>query len=194
MKICPKCQTEKPDSQFYKTSSYCRACHSINNKINEQQRRSKPKDKQGEPSTLLGKQILMEHGIPCVMGGNNWQDLVAWACVPIEVKYSLPTVQNDNQFKWSFSPRQRRIGYQNGLFMFIAEGFDFRRVFIIPVMEPWLSDSAGLPLRTALSVTFYSEHFNSYLADLIAPFENRYDLVEVERLRYVETHLSNIKN
>lgn len=184
MKTCVRCGQQKDESEFYKqgTDNYCKPCRLEVNRINYVRRKHLPSGKQGEVSTLLARKLLLLRGIPTVMGGNHWADLMAWGCVPIEAKLSHPG-EYSNQFTWMFSQRQRSVGYQDGLFMFIAQSSESRRVFIVPVDVDWITHPDGRPLHTAVKITLEYAHFNSVYWKLLVPYEDRYDLVEEYRVR-----------
>lgn len=80
MKRCTHCQQEKPDEAFYaqantkdRLGSWCKACMKT-------LRRKKTLHGRwgeiGDPSTLLVKELLEAHGIPCTPGSGAFMSYV----------------------------------------------------------------------------------------------------------------------
>jgi hypothetical protein len=131
--------------------------------------------------------LLNKEGIPCipgVMSGLPWSDLIAWGCIPIEIKVSKPLFQYHDvmSYKWKFTDRQQQIGF-DGFILFIgvdSEG-EADRVFVVPGDVEWLNE-AGKLNRTALSVTFNSNDPKARNEQLLIPYENLFELIEYERV------------
>lgn len=188
---CRRCNQYKEESEFTPSdrthNRYCKSCRNEINRINHIKRTSKPLSEWAEHSTRLGITLLKQQGIPCCFGVNvnkAWQDIMAWACVPIEVKYSI----TPQKYKWQFTPYQR-IKRHEGLFMFIGNHNLSYDVFIVPCNTEWLSDN-GVVKVTAVSVVPNCDHFNAKNWELLKPYQDRYDLIEEYRLLYS----SNLKN
>ncbi len=184
MKTC-KCGNE-----YDSIDQMCKQCRREINKINYNKRIQSgiPKWFPGEESTRVGMEILKANGIPTCTGstiGHIWMDLVAWACVPIEVKL-CNRLGDDDRFAWKFSTAEMHRGF-NGLFMFIARNktTETDRVFIVPCNVPWIQTN-GKPNKTAVTVIFNTDHYNAYMAEELLPYENRYDLIEELRVKASE--------
>lgn len=194
-KICKKCgPPEKPLSEFYKGAakdgkdSYCKPCRSLINREQRETSKTRTPDQREEKSTHIGRALLSEQGIPCVTGresGLPWVDLLAWGCVPVEVKFSTPKENNPNKFVWGFTPRQLINGF-SGIFLFIAMGRDEVRSFVIPCDVPWLTKANRRPKTVAVSVTIGARHFNAKNWDRLQPYENAYHIIEEQRVRLSE--------
>lgn len=191
-KRCKKCEHSFSLERFSKRRDskdgldyYCKSCRKQVNKINYEKRKSGLRFAE-EPSTLLGRAILAQRGIPCVTGysgGLPHVDLLAWGCVPIDAKMSFP--QDDDPRKYGWGIRERQID-SNSLFLCMAITPERIRVFIVP------QEQLRIPTRrrtsdkipTAIRVTFGSDHFNVYAEEMLLRYENRFDLIEKAREEY----------
>ncbi len=192
MKTCIRCGESRPESDFYRngTDSYCKSCRRVINSEGRSRRKERglASHLPGEPSTQAAMDVLLQHGIPSCPGsamGRAWIDLIAWGCVPIEAKISLP-YRKENTYQWSFTPSEIVRGFE-GLFMFFARSSERDRVFIVPSNVDWIQTN-GRPNKTAVSVVFNSKRAYAHIAEKLEQYEDRFDLVEQYRLEWVANH------
>lgn len=195
MPFCRRCQTEKDANAFSpkETNHWCRVCRREINRANYDRRVATGYNSRhpSEMSTRLVADTLRAKNIPTVSGNAGdmpYVDLLAWACVPIEAKYSKPQYDGESlkpKFMWSFSPAERRRGFK-GLMIFVAQVDDATaRYFVIPADHPDLIGPEGFPSRTAVTVTLNAmDDKRAWVEKTIVQYEDRFDLIEKARQEY----------
>ncbi len=182
-KKCPDCGATSLTAEFYKTSCYCKPCHLLRGRKNQAIRQAKSADRREETSTNVGRAVLSQRGIPCVAGssiGAAWVDLVAWACVPIEVKMCHV---NEGKLRWTFTPEQQKRGFR-GLFLLLAVDGEDAQSWVVPCDGAWFLDDSGKPNVTAVTATIGSTHTNAKNEDYLKQYRDRFDHIDRYRRRY----------
>lgn len=188
MKHCTSCDQTKPDAEFYSNrarkdglSVYCRPCHRAATQRSKKGKRIILFREELHPGTELGKKYLALHGIPSLPGmaaGMPFVDLVAWGCVPIEVKTAHPVA--GSRYSWGFTDRQLEREFLGEVVMLIAiDGEDNHRVFVVPGSDRRLRKSIQTG-RVTVALDSYDKR--SYWPWL-EKFEDRYTIIEEMRLR-----------
>lgn len=130
--VCKNCHVEKPVSEYYirkfrKGDAPSKTCKKCSLEI----KKSKYKDAYSKDDVINSARVdekqliahLATHGIFAVSGASShftYVDVVAWGCIPIELKKSVR--RKLGQFTFTFSTMQQRRGLADGL---IVLAFDY---------------------------------------------------------------------
>jgi len=138
--VCVICGQPKTPEELVSRPNYdgtryywnrCKACYDPIRRANE--RISTTKEQMlssGHPEEFTLIELLGQRGIFVTNGRSSTfsnVDLVAWGCVPIELKTAMPTKQGTYIFK--FSPKQCQLGLPDGLVALRFGNIDAYHVF-----------------------------------------------------------------
>lgn len=148
VKTCRDCRQVLPLESFYKRSdgtphTYCKECSKLRTKQRAAAGLTNTDRKQ---STIHGEQLvikeLAKQGIPALPGkalSHTLCDVLAWGCLPIEVKSSTDTIS----FSFAFTSRQRQMGIRGLAIILHCAWGDKDTFHIFRSNEPWFYGDDG---------------------------------------------------
>lgn len=149
-KVCPDCKQMLSVDQFHKHGKYlqprCKAC----TKKRVASRKAAGLIITDPQHSLIASEQdviaqLNKRGIPAQPAkalAHSFGDIIAWGCVPIEVKSASYI---DGEFSWGFSPRQRKGGIR-GMFVVLVcyKDGEEPRYHIFDAKHPWFYNNGKL--------------------------------------------------
>lgn len=124
-KVCPDCKQMLSPDQFYQRGggylhTYCKEC----TKSRTRKRAAEGLVVSNPQQALIPSEQdvikeLTKRGIPALPAkalGHRFGDVIAWGCVPIEVKSAT---RIDDAYAWGFSAHQRKTGIR-GMFVILV--------------------------------------------------------------------------
>lgn len=187
-KQCSKCGERKPLSEFYlrkrkgdsTPNPWCKACQSIMNQKTTASRKGKVRRAATVKSEIRVIDQLKQLGIFATTGKASdykWTDVVAWGCIPIEVKTA--TLDKEGQYTFPFSYNQVQRGTQSHFIILVMLPADRPASYhIFPSWHSVFYSEGKLKLRVA-----YTPGGNALLSDaLMNQYEDAWYQIEEKRL------------
>ena len=174
--------------------SECKDCMKVRSAT--QATRRIPKNVPYHPTELIAINRLAQEGIHALPGkafASSYADIVAWGCVPIEVKYASRGIEyKRGVFHFVTTAAQRRRGFIADLVMLICDYEERQTFHLFPVthevfymkgrMKTGFVYDPGNPKAGSRHTGNRSVMTDS----LMTEYEDRWDLIEAERLRIAE--------
>lgn len=160
-KLCPDCNQLLPSSEFYirgggYLNTYCKECSKERTRLRTASTVDDPHHSfiTSESDVITA---LNRRGIPALPAkalSHRYGDVIAWGCVPIEVKSSRYI---NEQFSWGFTPRQRKSGVRGMIIILVCYWDDKPPDFhLFDAKNPWFYQNGNLksgvgykPVRSA---------------------------------------------